>query len=69
MLTCSYCQFTCACCQVTQIVSLPLHYEAGHWTVRCPECGASNVLDTITVNGSVVPRLSLHVTGGCQQGV
>jgi len=63
MLTCSYCQFTCVYCQVTRIVSLPLHYEAGNWTMRCPECGARNVLDTITVNGVDVPRLSLNATG------
>ena len=62
MLTCSYCQFTCTSCQVTKIINLPLHYEAGCWTVRCPECGTQNLLDTITVNGVAVPRLSLHST-------
>lgn len=46
--------FSCARCHINTLSGSTLEKLFGEWIVRCPECGAKNLVKTIAINNVVL---------------
>jgi len=53
--------FTCLSCRVTTFARSPLEWDKGDWVIHCPECGATNILETTTISNIAVPLPTIRV--------
>lgn len=49
--------FTCAHCHVTTLTAVQPERDCGEWIIRCPQCGADNIITSVEIGGVAVPTL------------